>query len=626
MSKKKAFSGNTMTLKDFHGGSIPSDLPLPSAPGVVVRSSEWSGYDRSNSWGGPISRPDHRARPNSSPAIRHLDDKTPFLSHTTHIGRHFDEDERKPLDGVSGPRRTVSDESFRVPPSRVELKPEPVLSGRVSGSVSVTQVASSYSGTVSDGAHMGPSMQNVGGNIGHSVGASHPNVWAARKEMAVGVNEPVQSAWSGVSAVSKLAHASALEKVSSGRWQTKHSSHYQTDVEVIEDFEAEKITSSGGHDGYAYNRMDAVGGREYSDATLARHVERGLKIEDGIQNGRKEYIDHESTRAASYAELKERNLPVHDDRVQPPRTDVRICGPELLPSVPSEALERPKVKLLPRTKPMETPEPSIIDHKQGYKELNNSANVHIETRELRGNNTNAAKSGTAGLESDNQVIERPKLNLKPRSQPLEQSEGNREMGRDALFGGARPREVVLKERGIDDAALSNHDLGHHPDRIKQNVSKTERVPEHAVAGEKTDNLPLDQKAGKKFEKKEQWVDVERVDKQRRNWRNENWRNSRETERQQQQQQQLPQMPQERPPSPESWRKPVEQPKPASPDSASLRYGKTASALELAQAFSKSFSDPKTADQYSGQRSFPGKTQMPFSRLMGPTPRPQINGY
>lgn len=30
MAKKKA----TMTLKDFHGGSIPSDLPLPSAPGV----------------------------------------------------------------------------------------------------------------------------------------------------------------------------------------------------------------------------------------------------------------------------------------------------------------------------------------------------------------------------------------------------------------------------------------------------------------------------------------------------------------------------------------------------------------------------------------------------------------
>jgi|UniRef100_A0A453BC36 hypothetical protein len=32
MSKKKAVT--TMTLKDFHGGSIPSELPLPSAPGV----------------------------------------------------------------------------------------------------------------------------------------------------------------------------------------------------------------------------------------------------------------------------------------------------------------------------------------------------------------------------------------------------------------------------------------------------------------------------------------------------------------------------------------------------------------------------------------------------------------
>lgn len=36
MSKKKAFSGSTMTLKDFHGGSIPSDISLPSAPGLYV--------------------------------------------------------------------------------------------------------------------------------------------------------------------------------------------------------------------------------------------------------------------------------------------------------------------------------------------------------------------------------------------------------------------------------------------------------------------------------------------------------------------------------------------------------------------------------------------------------------
>ena len=33
MSKKK-MPRAVMTLKDFHGGSIPSDLPLPSAPGM----------------------------------------------------------------------------------------------------------------------------------------------------------------------------------------------------------------------------------------------------------------------------------------------------------------------------------------------------------------------------------------------------------------------------------------------------------------------------------------------------------------------------------------------------------------------------------------------------------------
>ncbi|KAJ9168995.1 hypothetical protein P3X46_020466 [Hevea brasiliensis] len=602
MSKKKAFSGNTMTLKDFHGGSIPTDLPLPSAPGVIVRSSEWSGCDRPNAWGGPMGRPDHRARPNSSPATRHFDDKTPFLSHTAQIGRHFDEDERKPLDGVSAPRRTVNDESFRVPQSRMELKPEPVLSGMLSGSASGVQVASSYSGRVSDGVHVGASLQNVGGNTGKSVGGSHPNAWAARKEMVVGVNEPVQSAWSGASGVSRLAHASALEKVSSGRWQIKHSINYQTDVETIEHLETEKGVASVGYDGCAYNRMDAVGGREYPDATLARHVEKGMGIDDGIQNGRKEYVDHDRVRAASHSELKERNLSLQGERFQPPRTDVRFSRSELLPLVQSESSERPK----------------------GHQQLSNSANGHVKAGEMHGN-VSAAKPGLTNLDSANQAIERPKLNLKPRSQPLEQSEGNTKMGRFGLFGGARPREVVLKERGIDSTAIGNHDSGQHPDRVKHIVSKTERVPEHAVPtrhGERNDNFSPDQRAGKKIERKDQQVDIEKVDKQRRNWRNENWRNSRDTERQQQ----LPQLQRERPPSPETWRKPVEHPKPTSPDAAGLRYGKAASALELAQAFSRSFSDPKTADQYSGQRSLTGKTQMPFSRLMGPTARPQINGY
>ncbi|KAL5705211.1 hypothetical protein ACHQM5_023547 [Ranunculus cassubicifolius] len=102
MSKKKAFSSSTMTMKDFHGGSIPSDLPLPSAPGgvVVVRPAA-AGFDRQIP--NPISnRSDHRSRPGSSGTNRTNYDKKPsFFSNPSHIHigtRNFDEDERKLLD------------------------------------------------------------------------------------------------------------------------------------------------------------------------------------------------------------------------------------------------------------------------------------------------------------------------------------------------------------------------------------------------------------------------------------------------------------------------------------------------------------------------------------------------
>lgn len=180
MSKKKAFSGNTMTLKDFHGGSIPTDLPLPSAPGVIVRPSDRSGYDRGTSWGNAMGRPDHRARPNSSPATRHFDNKTPFLTSSVHIGRNFDEDERTPLDGVSAPRRTISDESFWAP-GHLELKPESAYAGRVSGrhgSAPVSPLSSgvghSHSGRVSEAARGGLSSQTLGWNHGQVASGPYP--------------------------------------------------------------------------------------------------------------------------------------------------------------------------------------------------------------------------------------------------------------------------------------------------------------------------------------------------------------------------------------------------------------------------------------------------------------------
>lgn len=346
----------------------------------IVRPSDRPGYDRPNPWGNPMGRPDHRSRPHSSPATRHFDDKTPFLAHAAHIGRNFDEDERKPLDGVSAPRRTISDDNIRVPSARVELKPEYGPSGSFSsrqglgggGSGSGSGNVNSFAGKVNEaGSVVGVSSQNLGGNSG-----GYTNVWAARKE-ALGVNEPVQQApLSGQNAVSKFAHASALDKVSSGRWQSKQPPPYQGDVEAARSperesgFQSKNFGGSGGAGGGGgYDSVDVASGREYHDATLARQAERGLNVEDGVRVGRKEFPDYERAGAPVapvYSELKERNSVIHVDRTHLARNDGKLGGSELQSPVPLEPSERPKLKLLPRTKPLESSEQPVpvVDHTQ----------------------------------------------------------------------------------------------------------------------------------------------------------------------------------------------------------------------------------------------------------------------
>ncbi len=325
-----------------------------------MRPSDRSGYDRPNPWGNPMGRPDHRSRPHSSPATRHLDDKTPFLTHTSHIGRNFDEDERKPLDGVSTPRRTISDDNIRVTSARVELKPEYGPSGSSSGrqGLAPSGTVNSYAGKVNEVASVGVNSQNLGGSSG-----GHPNAWAARKE-AAGVNEPVQQAvLSGQSAVLKFAHASALEKVSSGRWQSKQSIQYQADIEVVRSSETEVGFQSKNFRSGSYESLDVAGGREYYDGTLARQAERGLNIEDGVRVGRKELQDHERAVAPIYSELKERT-PILMDRTPLARNDGKPGGSELHPPVPLDPSERPKLKLLPRSRPLESSEQPVVEHTQ----------------------------------------------------------------------------------------------------------------------------------------------------------------------------------------------------------------------------------------------------------------------
>ncbi|KAM6575867.1 hypothetical protein CsatA_024194 [Cannabis sativa] len=627
MSKKKV-CGNTMTLKDFHGGSIPTDLPLPSAPGVIVRPSDRPSYDRSASWGNQMGRSDHRSsRPHTSPAMRNFDDKSPFLTHTSHIGRNFDEDERKPLDGVSAPRRTISDESIRVAPIRTEQKQESASVGGGSwsrqGLASNSQVPSgtvnSYSGRVSEMAHGGAPYQNLDSHDGHGVGGTHPNAWAARKE-AAGGTERQQSTWSAPVAVSKLAHASALEKISSGRWQSKPCTNNQTDAEIMRLSETESGLHNKGYGNNAFNKTGSVADIESYDTNLARHAERGLHIEDNVQGGRKESPDYERARTLINSEVKDKNPSGYRDRGQPDHTSGRFGGAKLQTQMHSEPSERPKLKLLPRMKPLETTEPYSVDPIQGHQQV--TEYIHTDNFNEPRENLNSLKSSVASTEIEKQAVERPKLNLQPRSQSVERLEGT-EKERNFLFGGARPRELVLKERGIDDVTI-NHDLIQQSERVEVHAPKAERISGNAIASrynERTTESPpvVDQRtAAKKVDRRERdhRADITRGDAQKRNWRSDN--NSRENRRNNREIEKQPQQP-ERAPSPETWRKPVEQPKKTTAaDLVGMRYGKAASAVELAQAFSRSASEPNADNRHSGQRRLPGRTQMPFSRLMSAT--------
>lgn len=293
-----------------------------------MRPSNHVGFDRQSAWGNPLGRSDHRLRPGSAGSVRNLDDKTPFLSHTAPIGRNFDEDERKPLDGGSAPRRTISDDSSM---PKLDYQSAGTVSSRPA-TTPVTHVsggnAGSYAARFSEVGSGGVNASTLGGggsysrgegrvsnqNVGQgpAVGGSSPNAWGLRKEPAVFM-EPVTASWSAPDVVSKLANASALEKVSSGRWHSKQ--HDQVDVEVIRHSEVEReVYPKGGvYDKYAYSSMDVAGGREFNDATLARHAERSLGVDDGVRVGVRDLQDYERSRSPMMPEAKDRKSLVNVD-------------------------------------------------------------------------------------------------------------------------------------------------------------------------------------------------------------------------------------------------------------------------------------------------------------------------
>ncbi|PKA45668.1 hypothetical protein AXF42_Ash011008 [Apostasia shenzhenica] len=650
MSKKKSFSGSmTMTLKDFHGGSIPSELALPSAPGISARAT-----DRPSSWGagsiaagtGGSGRADHhRSRPGSAGGIpRVFEDRgSTFLSTPSLIGRHFDEDERKPFDASSAPRRpsVATGDAARSPPHAAA--PTPATSHSDVKRPSSSPVVSH---------HLSPSSVFP---------TSAGNAWAGRKEAHAGEGPLAQPAsiLSSFAAASRFAQASAIEKVSSGRWQSK-----LPDVEVIRSQEVQSLERKLTE---AVRIEEDEGNGRGRAMVYSGMVERKLGgfHSDGPRN-------QERARSPVHSVSKERNpLGFHSDLVRPVSHEGSLAAQHTL----DDTLERPKLKLLRRTKPLEASDSQALDVNLVTSKMEHqpAANfLHMEQTHENPGSAGMTNPVLVGADALSQPVERRRLNLKPRSQPFGLLDENSEKESTTkwslcqglqdisapsprrlrrprvaarhrrLPGRARPLRraasecaaamahragriepasgaAVLKERGLDPA--DNPEI-----QAQSNWSKADSQKTEAKMGTTTFNRNIEResfsaerKNARDAERKDLPPSHEKVDSQRNPRRNDNWRNHKETEK-----------PADRLPEPETWRKHADPPKPETLQGP--RLGKAASALELAQAFSRSVSDAKFDNRYSNQKMLPGRSQVPFSRLTdtreiysGSSQR-QINGY
>lgn len=317
------------------------------------RISDRPGYDhRPLPWGvNPTGRTDQRSRvsSSSSSSTRHFEDTTSFLSHAAPIGRNFDEDERKPLDGMPpGPRPTVGDDGG-VWASELKHHQQ-------------QQTPFSAAGRLSS---QHQQVQDVVGSHGNGVPSAA--AWSMRKE-SVNASQPLlQSASSVSTGASKLIHASAIEKVTSGRWHSRlQSTHHQAAY-------AEETDRGLNATGY-------YGDEKHTGAIAVveqRRYERHLinsSSEEIHGKGKDILLDTELAGIHfCSSDEKETNAPMHiGGAFQQGLEEVRVASADPQYPVLTQAFERPKLKLLPRSKPSETADQPHGGHKQALSQVSSA--------------------------------------------------------------------------------------------------------------------------------------------------------------------------------------------------------------------------------------------------------------
>lgn len=554
MSKKKPVT--TMTLKDFHGGFIPSELPLPSAPGVSARPP-----DRPTAAPSPSSAVPARPRtPAASSAAAAAAVAVPsFLTNPSRIGRHFDEDERTPFEAVTPRRPAPSPSSF--------ASAQPVGAAR-----------------------SGPG-----------------TAWGARREVTPAAAPVVPAGGGGqIWSPTSIAQASAVEKVLSGRWHLSKPSYSPAPVSapVLETHvlppEMERPRPVGVRELNGVMERPGSVGVTGLDGIMERPRSVGVReLDDAMERPRSVGVRAlDLTMEKGMAPVRPAS---HEGRVVEVRAEV----------VP----ERPKLKLLPRSKPIDPPAPSPT-----YVEDKQVSQVPVIASITQVEFVHDAESRA--------TVERPRLNLKSRSSAVSQSGESAAKERPSVFGGARPREQVLRERGVD-ALASDLEKTSPVGRSKTEFAKAEHKVEAMPAntsGEKAESYPSGHRGPRNADRKDYRRDTDRADAHRPTRREDSRKVARDVEK-------VAEQPR---PEPETWRKPVEPPK---PEVTAPRFGKAATALELAQAFSKSMSDTVPKSRLTSVPSprvppSPGTRdhQVGFSRrtdngaLHSGSSHPRINGY
>ncbi|KAJ4813292.1 eukaryotic translation initiation factor-like protein [Rhynchospora pubera] len=688
MSKKK--SATTMTLKDFHGGSIPSDFPLPSAPGVSVRPSQ--------------ERP--TAAPSRSERMRHISASTaaisPLPAPPRVIGRHFDEDERTPFDapprvtatmpvatGAWAQRKEQSNPAMGLAPAGSGAGTTVWSPSRVAQASAVEKVISGRWHSSSRSDHLVPPVSDSDirppGAIGFGSGDSYaPGFGLDQRAVPYGsvfsenrIMPPVEQQrfmsgpgygfdlkvpqqtdtvvsgygdvhFSGIGSDQRQVHRTGLVGENQVRSVADEPQVKQVGLgSELNLPERTRITGPGIDDSYRHGssfesrqrpvaRTGVIGeNRVKPVAPETRRVGSGTEDMYGFGINRKPNYNNWEERPRSVGVLEQKDkiglaIDSEGKEIERPASHEGrfVAGPS-----DQKGAERPRLKLLPRTKPIENQEIRVTEDKVGF-ELYSSPNVPAgnDLHDMDGiENANANKGGNNVTEVGLLPNERPRLNLKPRSQPVgPQSEETGGNERPSVFGGARPRELVLKDRGVD-LAVDDVDNNLPPNRylVEPNSSsvkpdtKPEPIPTKTV-GNWSESYQSQQRniRNPNTNQKEHHPSrhQHQPDPQRTTWRD-NMHNGANNRRgpHQNQHQQPPR------PDPDTWRKP----EPAKQeDLGGSRPGKGASALELAEAFSKRVS--------VGKPELVGRNNSPvvFSRLVGgerelykgPPPHQQINGY